>query len=169
MSSLRANHLFHRSSDGKLLRRKEGIWSSTAAACVDCQTTERPHEAFGRCRLCYLRWKRATDAEWKARKNHLQKLSALRNAEAVEARDKARAKEPRRQAQRRVISNRWADRHSKWPRGSQVLYEWLPQFWITGTVVDKTNAIALVQFATFQERIPFTQLRRVDVDRSVAA
>jgi len=33
-------------------------WSRYSAACVECGTTERPHEGKGLCKLCYYRrWK----------------------------------------------------------------------------------------------------------------
>ncbi len=29
------------------------FWSSKADACIDCGTTDRPHEGLGRCKRCY--------------------------------------------------------------------------------------------------------------------
>lgn len=168
MSGLRTNHLFYRSSDGKILKRKEGIWSSTADKCVDCGTTERKHEALGRCRLCYLKWKRANDPDWRARKLALHKQSRLRHADRLEAFDKARKSNPRRKKQRREISRRYYDKISRWPLNSEVLHEFFPGRWIKGTIQKKTNGSALVKFATFEQWIPFRRLQKVEEGRLIA-
>jgi len=34
------------------------MWSMNHNACVDCETTSKPHYGHGRCHACYKRWKR---------------------------------------------------------------------------------------------------------------
>jgi hypothetical protein len=161
VSRLKIDRLFVRDELGRLAVRRANVWSSTADACLDCGTTERKHEAFGRCRPCYLKWKRKTDPEWRARKNHLHKLSTIKNADRVEAREKARSKDPKRIAQRKAISKRWAQKQSPWPIGSTVWHELTPGNWIKGIVTDqKTNGGSVIQFSTGAWFVPYRQLRK---------
>lgn len=39
--------------------RASGQWASHFDACIDCNTTERPHRANGRCKRCDDRWRYA--------------------------------------------------------------------------------------------------------------
>ena len=152
--------LFLCDSAGRMISRRPDVWSSVSDKCVDCGTTERPHEAKGRCQLCYVKWKRATDPAWKERTNRRAKIYALKT-DSRERYDAARKDNPKRKAQRQVICKRYNDKVSKWPRGSTVFYLAVPGFEpIRGTIMDKTNTRALVKFATYFEWIPFARLMK---------
>ncbi len=43
-------------------------WSRSHDTCVDCGTAERQHEAYGRCKTCYQRWRYQQDADYRERK-----------------------------------------------------------------------------------------------------
>lgn len=148
-------------SSGRIICRRPGVWSSVSDACLGCGRTDKPHEAKGRCQLCYSKWRRATNDEYRARVNAQQKARSLRS-DYRERYDAARRTDPKRRQQRRAISNRWAEKHSKWPIGSTVEYVFVPGCPpIKGTILSKTNTRALVQFATFKESIPFARLSKV--------
>ena len=153
--------LFLCDSQGRMVSRRPDIWSSISKACLTCGTTEKPHEAFGYWRLCYLKFKRQNDPKWREKKNQYQKLCAMRS-DARERYDAARKDDPKRKAQRKVISNRYSNKVSKWPIGSRVEYCLVPGMEpITGTIIGKNNACATVQFNTLSMTISFRKLRRV--------
>lgn len=39
-------------------RKKKWIWSRNHNKCIDCETTERPHHANGRCKNCDMKYRR---------------------------------------------------------------------------------------------------------------
>lgn len=162
MSHKGLKSLFLCDSSGRLISRRPDVWSIHAKACLMCGTTAKKHEAKGYCRLCYLKWRRANNKEWRDRINAKQKQRFLKT-DYQELYDAARKDKPERKANRREISNRYADKHSKWPRGSKVIYL-LGAIPIKGVIMEKTNTQGLVQFATYQEWIPFARLRKPRID-----
>lgn len=48
----------HRAASGGYKRLPPGVWSIAYTSCMQCGTTERPHEAKGMCKLCYEQVKR---------------------------------------------------------------------------------------------------------------
>lgn len=161
MSGLVPDRVFERDPvTGRMTKRRTDVWSSNADACVDCGTTERPHEAKGRCHRCYIRWRYQTDTEFREKFKRGQKESSMRNAEKNWERDRNRQKDPRRQAIHREASRRWAQKNSKWPIGGTVYYELIPGHWVTGTITEKKTTTALVQFKESSEWISFRKLRK---------
>jgi hypothetical protein len=160
MGHIPIKHLFLCDSNGRLISRRPDIWSARAPVCVDCGTTEKPHEAFGRCRLCYLKWKRKTDPEWAERTRLLHKLAGIRSGSSDRSEAK-RVKDGPWKQRRKVVCHRYYQKVAKWPIGCAVDYDLVPGFPpILGTVIETNNGSALVEFATFTERIPFRRLRR---------
>jgi hypothetical protein len=52
-------------------------WSRDCDCCIDCGTTERRHEGFGRCKRCYQHWRYTTDPAYRQRKLAAQKAARL--------------------------------------------------------------------------------------------
>ncbi len=162
MSSLKSNKLFLKDSAGRFVCRRREVWCSVAESCLDCGRNDVPHEAKGRCRLCYIKFRRRTDPEYKAKENARQKARMLRS-DYQEKYDQERRARPERIAQRREISARYARKHAKWPPGALVEYELIAGHFIQGRITDDRNrASCVVQFKTMAERIPYLRLRRVD-------
>lgn len=161
-SSLIFDRVFERAEDGSIGGRREGVWSSVSDACLDCGTTSKKHEGYGRCLNCYRRWKYRNDSSYRERVKKRQKSYSVRHAERNWARDRKRAKTPERREAHRKASAAWADRNSPWPRGTKVWHELIPGTWVSGVILDKKTQLACVEFRTGRAWISYRQLRRSD-------
>jgi hypothetical protein len=173
------NRLFLVDSSGRLVSRRQGVWSASHDACQGCGTTERPHEAKGLCHRCYVKSRYAANAcgvrdRQRARLKHERLYSDV--WEAREERKKEIEKtDPRRKDLKRQRSLRYQRKFAKWPVGSKVrtafanfVFEGTKfvlakkashsRPWIVGTIVSTDNGGAFVQFSTFSCRVPFPRL-----------
>jgi hypothetical protein len=187
--SLITSRVFVKDSSGKIVCRREGVWSSEFDRCQGCGTTEKPHEGRGLCHPCYVqdRYRRNVNG---TRDKSLQRLKALRMADPeAEAKDRAKAErqksDPHLRELRRIVSNRYADKVSAWPLGTCVevlmgnLAYWSPTgkaprvqakggIRLKGEIAQKSNTRALVRFATFEEWVPFARLIRQSAEAKSA-
>jgi hypothetical protein len=182
--------MFRRDSSGRIVGRAEGVWSSRAPACVDCGTTERPHESRGRCHRCYMKWRLATNHNGYAERAR-RRSKEYRLATDYDAKRDAvgRAQDPAYREQHRAAANRWYQRHvAKWKHGAQVRTSIAnvdldgpkgePRVtrrkgqgapYLTGVIEDTNNGSAYVRFTGFALWIPFARLEVVpDADRREA-
>jgi hypothetical protein len=167
---------------GKILRRKEGIWSSVAPACLGCGTDSKPHEARGLCRGCYSNYRYRNNVAG-ARDKSLARLKLFRLTDPrAEEQDRRKAElrrtDPTERERHRQASSRWAAKFAKWPIGSKVECS-LGNFdigdrkvtltkrassarpFIRGEILETNNGSALVQFGAFAHWTPFARLQKI--------
>jgi hypothetical protein len=181
--------MFRRDSAGRIAGRAEGVWSYRAPACVDCGTTERPHESRGRCHRCYMAWRLATNHNGYADRAR-ERSKRYRLATDYDAKHEAKRKnDPKRRQQKRETCNRWYQRHAaRWKHGAQVRTSLAnvdldgpkgePRVtrrrgagapYLTGTIEATNHTSAYVRLTSFALWIPFARLEVVpDADQREA-
>lgn len=62
--------------------------------CLDCGETGRFYQGHGRCRTCYMRWKRSTDPDYAARSRRVSVTWKAANRERTRQYDREHAHKP---------------------------------------------------------------------------
>lgn len=157
------SRLFLTDSAGRIVSRRDGVWSTNFDRCQGCGTTDSPHEARGLCHRCYVAYRYRNNVKGVADRNRAR-LKAIRLTDEGEAKerahDAARKADPRQRELVRQTKLRWAKKNAKFAPGTPIEYEIIPGQWVKGTVLDNAQDKALVQFTTYQDLIPHRHLKK---------
>ena len=142
-----------------------GKWcrSGEFDCCTSCGTSERPHSALGYCERCYSVHDYHRNRDDEVRRRKLKRLRWTDDRQQAEyERQKAwkAANRERALAKQREFYWRNRARLRKWNEGDTVYFEFLLSVWIKGTIVEAARHYAIVQFATFSQKVGYRRLRK---------